>query len=64
MMYLFSNAKYSLNDEEIENFNYPGYTTTIHGLISNPKQFNGLDQCWVLDEYDGQACSSLSLCML
>ena len=36
MMYLFSNAKYSLNDYEIENFNYPGYTTTMHGLVSTP----------------------------
>ena len=59
MMYLFSNAKYSINDYEIENFNYPGHTTTIHGLISTPKAYNGLDQCWALDTYDGQIVSSL-----
>ena len=60
MMYLFSNAKYSLNDYEIENFNYPGYTTTMHGLISTSKSFNGLDQCWALDEYDGQTVPSVN----
>ena len=58
IMYLFNNARYSLNDVEIENFNYPGYITTIHGLLTNPKPFNGLDQCWAIDTYDGRPVPS------
>jgi len=53
IMHLFSSARYSLNDIEIEGFNYPGYLTTIKGLLSLPKSFSGLDQCWAIDDYDG-----------
>lgn len=54
MMYLFSSARYSLNSVEIESFNYPGYVTTIKGLLTLPKSFSGLDQCWDIDTHDGE----------
>src|ERR1051325_7792049 len=43
MMYLFSEAKYHIGDNEVERFQYPGQTTTIDALLTKSNKFNGLD---------------------
>ena len=53
MMYLFSEARYHINELEVERFQYPGQTTTIDSLLTKSNNFNGLDQCWSLDTGDG-----------
>jgi len=52
MMYLFSEARYHLGDQEVERFHYPGQTTTIDALLTKNNKFNGLDQCWKLLSVD------------
>ena len=52
--YLFQNMAYKLNDVEIESFNLCGWATTMKGLLTKPKTFNALDQCWMPDTYDGK----------
>ena len=53
MMYLFSEARYHIGDQEVERFQYPGQTTTIDALLIKNNKFNGLDQCWSLDSGNG-----------
>ena len=53
MMYLFSEARYHIGDQEVERFQYPGQTTTIDALLTKSNGFNGLDQCWSLDSGNG-----------
>src|SRR5207245_8313218 len=53
MMYLFSEARYHIGDNEVERFQYPGQTTTIDALLTKSNKFNGLDQCWSLDSGNG-----------
>ena len=53
IMYLFSESRYHIGDQEVERFQYPGQTTTIDGLLTKSSNFNGLDQCWSLDTGNG-----------
>ena len=52
-MYLFSEARYHIDDNQVERFQYPGQTTTIDALLTKSNTFNGLDQCWSLDTGNG-----------
>ena len=48
IMYLFSNVKYVLGDQEIESLNHPGFASTILGMIKQPFDFSkgaGLNEC-------------------
>ena len=50
--FLFDNAKYELNGQEIENIYHPGYATTMPGLAKYSANFNvgqGMNQCWRID---------------
>lgn len=51
--YLFNSIKYSLNDTELESFNYPGQCTTLKHLLTKSKSFEGLGMGWAIDTYDG-----------
>ena len=49
LMYLFSNVKYKVSGQEIENLNYPGETTTMMGYLKYSEDFEkteGLNQLW------------------
>ena len=50
-MYLFSNVKYVLGDQEIE-INHPGFASTMLGMVKQPFDFSkgaGLSECWYPD---------------
>ena len=52
IMYLFSNIKYSLGDQEIESLYHPGVATTMFGLVKRPFDYSkgaGLMHCWYPD---------------
>ena len=49
LMHLFSNIKYRVSGQEIENLNYPGETTTMLGYLKYNDDFEktvGLNQLW------------------
>ena len=49
LMYLFSNIRYRVSGQEIENLNYPGETTTMIGYLKYNDDFEktvGLNQLW------------------
>ena len=48
-MCLFSNIRYRVSGQEIENLNYPGETTTMLGYLKYTDNFEktvGLNQLW------------------
>jgi hypothetical protein len=49
---LFNNIKYHIGDKMVDDLNYPGYATTMKGLISygSSEQDGLLSACWKLDE--------------
>ena len=52
IMYLFSNVKYILGDQEIESLNHPGFASTILGMVKQPFDYAkgaGLNECWYPD---------------
>lgn len=53
--YLFSSVKYSISNVEVEGFSFPGQCTTMYHLLTKERDFNGLDEGWELDTYDGSA---------
>ena len=53
LMYLFSNIRYRVSGQEIENLNYPGETTTMLGYLKYTDDFEktvGLNQLWFKEE--------------
>lgn len=53
LMYLFNEVKYTMDNYEIESYNYAGYTTLLNTLLTKPRDYNGEYMCWALDDYDG-----------
>jgi hypothetical protein len=51
ILHLFSNIKYTLSGQQIEDINYPGKATTMLGLVSYPNTFQGLDFLWSKDTH-------------
>ena len=52
LMYLYSNARYTLSGQEIESLNHPGRATTMLGMLTYPDDFSkssGLNQLWFKD---------------
>ena len=52
LMHLFSQASYSLSNQEIETVFHPGQATTMLGLLKYPDDFakaQGLNQLWYKD---------------
>jgi|AJXC01.1.fsa_nt_gi hypothetical protein len=52
IMYLFSNIKYLLGDQEIESLNHPGFASTLFGMVKQPYDYAkgaGLNECWYPD---------------
>ena len=52
IMYLFSNIKYILGDQEIESLNHPGFASTMFGMVKQPFDYakgTGLNECWYPD---------------
>jgi len=50
--YLFSQIRYFIWDQEVENVNFPGQATTMKGLLSYNNDFakgEGLSLCWTKD---------------
>ena len=61
MMYLFSTIKYELSGHEIECINFPGYATTMQGLLKYSDDFSqsqGLNMCWVKDTSTAAAATN------
>ena len=54
-MFLFRDVKYTIDDVEVESFSRPGFATLIKGLLTKSSSYRALNQCWALDNYDGQA---------
>src|SRR5207253_4956225 len=50
--FLFNNVKYHLGDKLVDDLNYPGYATTMKGLLSygSADQTGMTGACWRLDE--------------
>ena len=53
--YLYNTIRYTINDVEVESFNYPGQCTTIKHLLTKPNYWNASDMGWELDNYDGSS---------
>jgi hypothetical protein len=54
-MYLFSNIKYELSDETIENAQYVGQATSMLGLLKYSRGYakaQGLNKLWCKDTED------------
>lgn len=51
--YLYSVIRYTVNDVEVESFNYPGQCTTIKHLLTKPSYWSSKDIGWDLDTYNG-----------
>ena len=41
--YLYNTLRYTINDVEVESFNYPGQCTTIKHLLTKPNYWNATD---------------------
>ena len=51
-MHKFSRIEYHLSNQMIESLNYPGWATTMLGLVKYPNDFSkaqGLNQLWYKD---------------
>jgi len=53
--YLCSTLRYTINDVEVESFNYPGQCTTLKHLLTKPNYWTASDMGWNLDTYDGSS---------
>ena len=53
--YLYSTLRYTINDVEVESFNYPGQCTTLKHLLTKPNYWTASDMGWNLDTYDGSS---------
>jgi hypothetical protein len=51
--YLYNTIRYTVNDVEVESFNYPGQCTTIKHLLTKPNYWTAGDMGWELDTFDG-----------
>ena len=51
--YLYNTIRYTVNDVEVESFNYPGQCTTIKHLLTKPNYWTASDIGWDIDTYDG-----------
>jgi len=49
--YLYSTLRYTINDGEVESFNYPGQCTTLKHLLTKPNYWTASDMGWNLDTY-------------
>ena len=61
LMYLFSNVKYKVSGQEIENLNYPGETTTMMGYLKHSEDFEkteSLNQLWYREQSLEQASTT------
>ena len=61
LMYLFSQIRYSLSGQTIEDDLNPGQSTTLLGMLRYPDDFSkssGLIQCWYKDDNKGDAVST------
>lgn len=55
MMYLFNNITYLINEQEVENVNNPGQTSTMLGLLKYRPDDERLGMGWLLDTtYDAE----------
>lgn len=57
--FLFSNIKYKINGEAIEDINNPAYPSLLKNLLTYSAKDRLLNQCWGLDTYDGQTDSDV-----
>jgi hypothetical protein len=72
MAFLFSQIRYFISDNEVENISSPGQATTMKGLLSYNNDFakvEGLGLCWtdtstdtIVAKQSGLCCSSESDC--
>jgi hypothetical protein len=51
--FLYNTIRYTVNDVEVESFNYPGQCTTIKHLLTKPSYWNSSDMGWDIDTFDG-----------
>lgn len=51
--YLYNTIRYTVNDVEVESFNYPGQCTTIKHLLTKPNYWTASDMGWEIDTFDG-----------
>ena len=54
IMHLFSNCRYDLSGQNLENLNHPGQSSTMLSLLKYPDDFNkssGLNQLWYKDTH-------------
>src|SRR5271165_2238201 len=50
IMQMFDTVRYYLGGQQVEYFQNCGITTTIHNLLTRPKDFQALDMMWYPDE--------------
>ena len=60
LMQMFDTVRYYLGGQQVEYFQNCGITTTIHNLLTRPKDFQALDMMWYPDEKS--ATSDLTNC--
>lgn len=53
--YLYNTIRYTINDVEVESFNYPGQCTTIKHLLTKPNNWTASDMGWEIDTFDGSS---------
>ena len=61
IMHLFSNAKYEIAGQEIENVNNPGIAGVLMGVAKYPFEYSagaGLMQCWAPNTADSQVINT------
>lgn len=51
--YLYNTIRYTVNDVEVESFNYPGQCTTLKHLLTKPNYWTASDMGWDIDTFDG-----------
>jgi hypothetical protein len=57
--YLFSNIKYHIGDKLVDEINYPGYATTMKGLLTYKEHQNSIENFgWIADKNVGGAKDS------
>lgn len=57
--YLYNTLRYTINDVEVESFNYPGQCSTIKHLLTKPNYWNATDMGWEIDTFDGKPDTNL-----
>lgn len=53
--YLYNTIRYTVNDVEVESFNYPGQCTTIKHLLTKPNYWTASDGGWQVDTFNGSS---------